>query len=137
VVQSVGVMIGRPLLIAGKLPWSFGSEMSIEFTASECGFNDGLGGASNSEAEEEYHYILFGRQTDTQHPEYSGTYFEFDDQSNGDVNIVECIVITNSDATFTLSDSETIRVLRNQNDVGWQEFLRGIAESFEANLIKA
>jgi hypothetical protein len=111
--------------------------MSIEFIATECGFHDGLGGASNAEADEEYHYILFGRQIDSQHPQNSGTYFEFDDQSNGDVNVVEGIIISENDVTFTVANSETIRVRRNVSDVDWQEFLRGIAESFDAELIKS
>jgi hypothetical protein len=45
--------------------------MSIEFIATECGFHDGLGGASNAAADEDYHYILFGRQIDSQHPQNS------------------------------------------------------------------
>ena len=111
--------------------------MSFEFAATESGFNDGLGGASSSEAEGEYHYIFFGRQTDSQHPKNSGTYFEFDDQINGGVNLVRRIVIRDGDVTFTLTNSVTIRVIRKRDDIGWQELLRGIAESFEPELIQA
>ena len=86
--------------------------MSFEFSATESGFTDGLGGASNSAADDEYHYILFGRQMDSQHPEASGTYFECDDQINGGINLVERIAITNSEVTFALTNSEAIRVIR-------------------------
>jgi hypothetical protein len=111
--------------------------MSFEFTATESGFADGFGGASNSEDEDDYHYVLFGRQTDAQHPENSGAYFEFDDQINGGVNLVRKIAVTNCHVTFILTEFKTIRVIRMMDDIGWQEFLRGITESFEPELIQA
>ena len=52
----------------------------MEFTATESGFEGGMGGASNTAGTADHHYVLFGRQTDEQHPEFSGVYFEFDDQ---------------------------------------------------------
>lgn len=104
--------------------------MSFEFSATELGFTDGLGGASNSAAEGEYHYILFGRQMDSQDPETLATYFEFDDQINGGINLVERITIAENEVTFSLTNSETIRVIRQTDDSSWQQFLRGIAESF-------
>ncbi len=33
----------------------------MEFTATESGFEDGMGGASNAADTKDYHYVLFGR----------------------------------------------------------------------------
>ncbi|HVV71051.1 MAG TPA: hypothetical protein VHI52_06050 [Verrucomicrobiae bacterium] len=104
--------------------------MPIEFTATEVGFKDGLGGASNSKSSTPYHYILFGKQVDPQHSGNSGLYFEFDSQGSGGVNRVTKIVLAQSEARFCLRDRETILVRRSEDDGGWQKFVEGVHEIF-------
>lgn len=55
---------------------SLNNLLSIEFVATESGFEAGVGGASNAAGTADYHYVLFGRQTDAQHPECTGVYFD-------------------------------------------------------------
>jgi hypothetical protein len=109
----------------------------MEFTATESGFKDGLGGASNSAATADYHYVLFGHQTDDQHPEYSGIYFEFDDQINGSVDCVTKITITNGVVEFMFKDGKKIVVRRGMEESPWSEFLRGIYDVFGDGLVRS
>ncbi|MDR2187627.1 MAG: hypothetical protein LBE62_06165 [Azonexus sp.] len=111
--------------------------MSFKFDATETGFSDGLGGASNSAGADDYHYIVFGRQIDSQHPENSGAYFEFDDQANGGINIVKKIVIIDDNVVFMLIDSSIIQVFCKTDRNSWQDFLCGIDESFDSEIIHA
>ena len=104
--------------------------MLTEFTATEMGFKDGLGGASNSKASAPYHYILFGKQVDPQHAWNSGIYFEFDNQRNGGVNRVAKVLLAESEAHFSLQDQHVILVRRAQDDDGWQKFVKGVHEVF-------
>lgn len=108
----------------------------MEFTATESGFKDGLGGASNSAATADYHYVLFGRQTDDQHPEYSGIYFQFDSQVNGAVNCVTKIGIGNGIVEFVFKDGKKIVVKRSLEESQWSEFLRGIYDVFGDGFIQ-
>lgn len=55
----------------------------MKFSATEIGFEKGLGGASNAQGKDDYHYVVFASQEDIQHPSNSGIYFEYDDQING------------------------------------------------------
>jgi hypothetical protein len=103
--------------------------MPIEFTATEMGFKDGLGGASNA-ASLPYHYILFGKQVDSQHSWNSGLYFEFDSQRNGGVNQVTKVVLRQCEACFILGEGGTILVRRSGQDDDWQSFLEGVHEVF-------
>lgn len=72
------------------------------FVATEAGFAGGVGGASNAEDSADYHYVLFGRQTDSQNPECSGVYFEFDGQIQGGVNRVGAITVADGWVSFEL-----------------------------------
>lgn len=103
----------------------------IEFTATEMGFTDGLGGASNSKSAAPYHYILFGKQVDPQHSWNSGIYFEFDSQRNGGVNHVVKVVLAKGEAHFSLRDGQTILVCRSEDDDSWQKFVKCVHEVFE------
>jgi len=47
--------------------------MPLDFTATESGFDNGMGGASNAAGADDLHYVLFGKDGD-------GVYFEYDDQ---------------------------------------------------------
>lgn len=115
---------------AGAAPVMF-SVMPIEFTATEMGFEDGLGGASNSKSSAQYHYILFGKQVDPQHSWNSGLYFEFDSQRNGGVNRVTKVVLSQHEARFLLGNQETILVKRPNDENSWQKFVEGVNEVFE------
>jgi len=55
--------------------------MPLDFTATEIGFEDGVGGASNAAGAGDPHYVLFGRDGD-------GVYVEYDDQIHGGVDQV-------------------------------------------------
>lgn len=111
--------------------------MPIEFTATEMGFKDGLGGASNSKASAPYHYILFGKQVDPQHSWNSGLYFEFDSQRNGAVNQVTKVVLGSGEARFVLGERETILVRRFEDDNEWQSFVEGVHEVFGEHVERA
>jgi hypothetical protein len=102
----------------------------MEFTATESGFEHGMGGASNAECTAENHYVLFGRQADEQHPECRGTYFEFDDQVNGNVNCVAAVTIMDHDVKFDLRSGQAILVRCGTPDPQWSEFLKGIDDVF-------
>ena len=108
----------------------------MEFTATECGFDDGLGGACNAAAKKDYHYVLFGRQTDKQHPEFSGIYFEFDDQINGAANCVARVVVREGAVDFGLKDGSKITVFRGMMTTKWESFLSGIRDTFDHEIIQ-
>ena len=108
----------------------------MEFTATECGFDNGLGGASNAAAKKDYHYVLFGRQIDEQHPEYNGAYFEFDDQINGAANCVARVVVRDGAVDFGLKDRRKITVLRGMMAAEWDRFLNGIRDTFDHEIIQ-
>jgi hypothetical protein len=108
----------------------------MEFIATECGFDDGLGGASNSANKKDYHYVLFGRQTDVQHPEFNGVYFEFDDQINGAANCVAGVVIREGAVDFGLKDGRKITVICGMTSAQWDRFLSGIRHTFDHEIIQ-
>ena len=110
--------------------------MRIEFSATEMGFADGLGGASNAAAGADYHYVLFGKQSDEQHPSNSGAYFEFDNQTNGTVNKVWKITVANDEVIFFLEDANTIVVRSKTSKENWAGFLHGIRETFDAAMVR-
>ncbi len=108
--------------------------MSIDFEATDAGFEEGLGGASNIASTAEYHYVLFGEQVDELYAENTGVYFEYDDQSNGTVNGVRSVVVEDRKVTFEL-DAETIVVRCRVEDGSWDAFLRGIEEVFPKSIV--
>lgn len=106
----------------------------MQFTATEVGFENGLGGASNSKSDDPYHYFLFGHQPDP----VPGVYFEFDDQINGDVDIVRRISIGADQVEFALKAHPTITVMRGDiTEAKWQEFIRGIRDTFQSDIIQS
>jgi hypothetical protein len=108
----------------------------MRFIATEAGFRDGMGGASNAQDENEYHYILFGRQVDDQHPDNTGAYFEYDDQKFGSVNCVERIVIGDKLVEFTLWNGEEIVVWSNTSELQWHELIKGIYSVFDTDKVQ-
>ena len=107
----------------------------MEFTATESGFVDGMGGAASAASATDYHYVLFGRQTDEQHPEWSAVYFEFDDQIHGSVGNVTRVAIADGLVRFELRDGQTIAVRRGMAEPQGAGFLRGIHEAFGDEII--
>jgi hypothetical protein len=107
----------------------------MEFIATESGFEDGLGGASNAADTAEYHYVLFGRQTAKQHSEFSGVYFEFDDQIHGAVDRVTSITTGEDRVSFELRDGQKIVVRRGMVESQWSAFLRGIHDAFGDEIV--
>lgn len=107
----------------------------VEFTATEAGFKDGMGGASNAADTPDYHYVLFGRQTDDQHPEFGDVYFEFDDQLNGAVNSVTRVVVAEDRVEFELQQPPKILIQRGTSQTQWRKFVRGIREVFGDDLV--
>ncbi len=108
----------------------------MEFTATESGLADGMWGASNGASAKDYHYVLFGRQTDIQHPECSGVYFEFDDQVHGSVDCVTKVLIAKDAVEFELKARQKIVVRRGIGDPQWTEFVRGILNVFQDDIIE-
>jgi hypothetical protein len=108
----------------------------MEFTATESGFEDGMGGASNAAGTKDYHYVLFGRSTDEQHPELNGVYFEFDDQIHGAVDCVARIVVAEAVVEFHLKDTQKIVVRRGMEESQWSAFLRGVHDAFGKEFIQ-
>ncbi len=94
-----------------------------------------MGGASNAADTPNYHYVLFGRQTDDQHPEFSGIYFEFDDQLHSSVNSVNRVIVGQDSVVFELNHHPKITIRRGTSQPQWQEFLGGIREVFGGDLI--
>ena len=107
----------------------------MEFVATESGFEDGMGGASNAACTADYHYVLFGRDTDEQHPECSGVYFEFDDQIHGAVDCIARVSIADDLVTFDLRDGQKIVVRRGMAESKWSGFLRGIHDAFGDEIV--
>jgi len=103
----------------------------MEFTATESGFEDGMGGASNAAGTKDYHYVLFGRD-----PEDNSVYFEFDDQIHGSVDAVTRVVIAEESVEFELKDHQTILVRRGMAQPQWNGFLQGIHDAFGADIIQ-
>jgi len=94
------------------------------------------GGASNSAGTAEHHYVLFGRQSDDQHPENSGVYFEFDDQIHGAVDGVAKVMIADGSVEFELIDQSNIVVRRRTEEPEWTEFLCGIHDVFGDEMVQ-
>ena len=111
------------------------SRTNVKFIATEAGFKNGLGGVSNSMSTEEQHYVLFGAQNDSQHPENCGIYFEYDDQSNGAVNSVRAISIGDKSILFKLKGGKSIEVSCNMSGEQWKELQCGIRAVFPENVI--
>lgn len=109
----------------------------MKFVATEAGFIDGLGGASNSNSEEDYHYIIFGYQEDSRQPSNSGIYFEYDDQGNSSINEVEHVVVSKQSVSFSLANDEKIAVLNDVTEQQWNEFLDGIQTVFSKQIRKS
>ena len=109
----------------------------MKFTATEAGFKDGIGGASNSASAEKQHYVLFGVQKDSQHPDNSGVYFEYDDQSKGAVNCVKTVMIGDKSVGFRLKDGKSIEVRCNVSAYEWEALKRGIRIVFPDNSISS
>ena len=107
----------------------------MKFTATEIGFQDGMGGASTSTSQAEYHYVLFGLQIDDQHPKNNGVYFEYDDQLNGSVDSVNSIQIADTAVRFSLANGKVITVICNTADSKWDELLNGIRSVFSPTII--
>ncbi len=107
----------------------------MRFSATEAGFRDGLGGASNAQSTRAAHYVLFGLQKDHQHPSNSGVYFEYDDQINGSINNVERVVVSREAVEFLLADGTKIVIVRKVRETDWMAFLCGIDAVFEAGRI--
>ena len=108
----------------------------MRFTATEAGLKDGIGGASNSKSSEKHHYILFSVQDDVQHPENSGVYFEYDDQSNGAVNSVTKASIGDRRVSFKLKSGKTIEISCNVSKEQWEDLERAIRNVFPKHVVK-
>jgi hypothetical protein len=105
----------------------------MDFIATEHGFENGLGGASNSASKKDYHYVVFGRQ---QHPKYSGIYFEYDDQSRGAVNCVKKVTTSDEQVLFVLKRQKKIVVRRGGKAVHWKQFLKGVRHVFGDSVVQ-
>jgi len=97
--------------------------MPLDFTATECGFDNGMGGASNAAGADDLHYVLFGKDGD-------GVYFEYDDQINGGIDQVARIVVHPDRVVFARIDGDTITVHKQMDDTKWTEFLKGMRGVF-------
>ncbi len=107
----------------------------MEFTATEAGFENGMGGASSAARPAGYHYVLFGWQTDEQHPECDGAYFEFDNQIHGSVGSVSRVVVADNYVKFELHNGQPVVVGRGVTEEQWTELVRGIREVFGHEII--
>ncbi len=108
----------------------------MEFTATECRFQDGLGCASVGAGTKNYHYVLFSRQTDDKHPEFNGVYFEYDDPLNGVGDLVGSVVVGDRFVEFQLKDRRRIVVRRGTDEPQWSAFLIGIHYAFQDDIIQ-
>jgi hypothetical protein len=108
----------------------------MEFIATESGFEEGMGGASNGAGTADYHYVLFGWDTDEQHPERSGVYFEFDDQIHGALDCVAAVAIADDCVSFQLQDGQKIVVRRGMAEPQWSSFLKGIYDAFGDEIVR-
>ncbi|MCA9233445.1 MAG: hypothetical protein KDA57_22585, partial [Planctomycetales bacterium] len=89
----------------------------MHFEATEVGFDGAIGGASNSDFEAGYHYVLFGID-----PDSGDVYFEYDDQANGSVGEVEQVVVKKQFVKFVLKAGAMVTVGFQQCQSGWPEF---------------
>ena len=110
--------------------------MRIAFDATELGVSNGLCGASNGADSTAYHYVLFGQQSDTQHPENSGVYFEYDDQANGGVDAVVGIEIAAPSVSFVLANGDELIVRRRVAVADWESFLKGLRDVFDQPAVR-
>ena len=97
--------------------------MTLDFAATESGFADGMGGASNAAGAGDQHYVLFGKDGD-------GVYFEYDDQIHGGVDQVLQIHVHPDRVVFALRDASVITVRRQMEDRPWSEFIAGVSRTF-------
>jgi len=102
--------------------------MPFDFTATEIGFDNGMGGASNAAGSDDLHYVLFGKDGD-------GVDFEYDDQSHGGIDQVARISVHPDHVVFTLVDRTTITVRRKADDPNWSEFLGGLRGVFPPAMV--
>ena len=102
--------------------------MPLDFVATECGFDNGLGGASNAAGTGPSHYVLFGRDGD-------GVYFEYDDQIHGRVDQVAHVVIHLDRIVFSLRDKNTITVRKEMSGAEWSEFIAGVRDAFPPAIV--
>jgi len=107
----------------------------MKFKATEIGFENGMGGASNSSCEDEYHYILFSIQNDDDNSENHGVYFEYDDQINGEIDQVQKIIIGLKYLEFSLGEDESIIIDCCGFTKQWDDLVSGIYSIFPNNLI--
>lgn len=107
----------------------------MRFTATEAGFEGGVGGASNKQGSGAAHYVLFGIQEDRQHPTNSGIYFEWDDEENGAVDCAGSVSVTPDKAVFTLAKRKAIIVESGVSAQEWARFLMGIEKVFGPQLV--
>lgn len=93
-----------------------------------------MGGASNSKNLGRYHYVLFGIQSDVDHPERSGAYFEFDDQSNGAMNSIQEFSIGDNSVVFQLRGGKSIGIDCGVPEKVWDEFKQGVRTVFSLSI---
>ena len=108
----------------------------MRFIATEIGFEEGMGGASNAASEEEYHYLAFGLQEDPQQPGNSAIYFEFDDQSNGDIDRVVKVVVGARSVDFVLREGRTIGVDGRRCEPDWAAWVSRVREVFGQRVVE-
>src|SRR6185369_138620 len=101
--------------------------MPLDFVATECGFDNGLGGASNAAGTGPSHYVLFGRDGD-------GVYFEYDDQIHGRADQVKHISVYADRVVFGLDDEDKITVRKQMRDAPWNEFIAGLRCTFPPSI---
>jgi len=106
--------------------------MPVVFTATEAGYANGLGRASNSKGLESYHYVQFGRSPDGK----PGHQFEFDDVHYRSVNGVIKVAVARRVVEFDLKDQKVIIMREDLADVEWNRFLKGILEVFGDSIIE-
>jgi hypothetical protein len=114
--------------------WMRKDVKNVVFEATEAGLQNGLAGASNSKDTGNQHYLLFGKQEDPQHSWNSGMYFEFDDQSNGGVNIVTGVVVQSGRIVFMLKSGSRVEVGSATDAASWESFIAAVRESFPTQL---
>ena len=102
--------------------------MPLDFAATESGFDEGMGGASNAAGTGEQHYVLFGKDGD-------GVYFEYDDQIHGGIDQVKQISIHPDRVLFTLRDDDTITVRKQMSDAQWDELIAGLQRTFPPAIV--
>lgn len=102
--------------------------MSFDFSATECGLDNGLTGASNVAGTEVYHYVLFGKDRED-------VYFEYDDQIHGGVNQVASVELGQACVIFSLVDGKKISVQKQMNDAMWSDFIAGVRETFPPAIV--